>query len=135
MATRPGRLGPQTRTTLDPLNCAIHLPRIDLTLAYRALPCAVLPFTVQKPTMPNCLRATFTASMYLLNPLDAYLFLARAEAALLTTLPSLFFVNCSLVRPPTVFSFRPLSTLERALLPRAILLTFMAFMAFMAFPM
>merc|ERR1719270_939930 len=83
--------------------------------------------------MPSCLRATFTAWKYFPNPFDAHLFLDRAEAALFTTLPSLFFISCSLVIPPAVFSFRPLNTLDRALFPRAILLTFIAFIAFITF--
>merc|ERR1719266_2318715 len=83
-----------------------HLPRMALAVAYNAFPCAVLPFTAQKPVMPSCLRAFLTASKYFLKPADI-IFLALAELALLTTLPCEFFIKESLVRPPPVFSFVP----------------------------
>merc|ERR1719453_813157 len=62
------------------------------------------------------------------------------EAFLETTLPVLFFFKSLAFRPPTVFTLRPLSTWDLAILPLAILETFMAFMrrimlAFLAFIM
>merc|ERR1712151_1284233 len=78
-----------------------HLPRMALALAYKAFPCAVFPFTAQKPVTPNCLRACFTASHHFFNALCAKFFLARADAALLTIFPLLLLVNLSFVKPPT----------------------------------
>merc|ERR1719270_600019 len=107
-----------------------------LAFAYTALPLAVLPFTAQNPVTLSALRACFTASFHFFNALFAQFFLARADIALLTILPSLFFVNVSLVRPPTVFCLLPLKTRAFASLPRATMLvrlTFMAFMTFIAF--
>merc|ERR1719469_1308193 len=105
-----------------------------LTLAYNAFPCAVLPFTAQKPLMPSCLRACTHASIHFFNALCAYLFLARAEAALLTIFPVLLLIKESLVRPLAVFTFLPLKTAALALLPRATMLTFLTFfIAFMLF--
>merc|ERR1712045_971947 len=87
-----------------------HLQRMALALTYNAFPCAVLPFTAQKPVMPSCLRACATASHHFFMALCAHLFLLRAEAALLTILPDLLLMRVSLVRPPTVFAFFPLKT-------------------------
>merc|ERR1740129_511853 len=95
-----------------------------LTLAYRAFPCAVLPFTAQKPVTFSCFRACFTASIHFFSGLVLQAFLLRAEAALLTILPDLIFIS---------FSLPPRNTTARASLPFAILLTFIAFIAFMAF--
>merc|ERR1712217_73552 len=81
--------------------------------------------------MPNCLRACFTASIHFFNALCAQFFLARVDAALLTTFPLLLLVNVAFVKPPTVFSFLPLKTAALALLPRAMMLTFFTF--FIAF--
>merc|ERR1719226_445032 len=80
-----------------------------LALAYKAFPCAVFPPTAQKPLMPNCLRANFTASHHFFNALCANAFLARADAALLTIFPLLLLVRVSFVKPPTVFTFLPSS--------------------------
>merc|ERR1719266_1080121 len=111
-----------------------HLPRMALALAYNAFPCAVFPFTAQKPVMPSCFRACVTASRHFFNALVAHLFLPRAEAALLTILPDLLLISVSFVRPPTVFAFLPLKTAALAYLPRATTLTFfLAFIAFIAF--
>merc|ERR1719367_1031862 len=89
---------------------------MDLTLAYKAFPCAVFPLTAQKPLMPISLRACFNASPHFFRALCAKAFLDRADAALL--------------------SFLPLKTAILARLPLAMTLTFftffMAFMAFMA---
>merc|ERR1719384_1494666 len=110
--------------------------RRDLTLAYSAFPCAVLPPTGQKPTIFNSFRAFLQASIHFFSALCANAFFARADAALLTILPVLLLVNVSFVKPPTVFCLEPFQTMERAILPRATTLvrfTFMAFMVFMAF--
>merc|ERR1719264_1286035 len=110
--------------------------RRDLTLAYSAFPCAVLPPTGQKPVMFNSFRAFLQASHHFFNALCANAFLARVDAALLTILPVLLFVNVPFVKPPVVFCLDPRQTTARAILPRATMLlrfTFMAFMAFMAF--
>merc|ERR1719166_969399 len=111
---------------------APYLPRRDWTLAYSAFPCAVLPFTKQKPVMPSILRASANTSNHFLKP-AGIAFLARAEAALLTSLPFEFFIKESLVRPPGVFSRKPRKTNALRILPRAIFLTFIAFIAFMLF--
>merc|ERR1719251_71608 len=96
-----------------------HLPKMALALAYKAFPCAVLPFTAQNPVIPNSLRACFTASQNFFNGLDAYLFFACADRNLDTTLPLLFMMRVSFVKPPTVLAF--------------FFLTFVAFMAAAAF--
>merc|ERR1719203_1189219 len=112
-------------------NLRPHLPRMALTLAYSAFPCAVLPPTGQKVLIPSCLRACAVATHHFFNALCAKFFLPRAEAALLTTFPDLLLVKVSFVRPPTVFAFLPLKTAALAYLPRATTLTFLTF--FMAF--
>merc|ERR1740121_1706723 len=118
----------------DWLSWQPHLPRMALALAYKALPCAVFPFTAQKPWIFNSLRACFTASVHFFNALVAQFFFARAEAALLTIFPVLLLIKVSFVNPPTVFTFFPLKTATFASLPRAMMLTFLAFfMAFMPF--
>merc|ERR1740123_837976 len=89
---------------------APHLPRMALTLAYKAFPSAVLPFTAQKPVMPSSLRASDSARPHFFKPLDSNTFLECADAALLTILPLLFFIKVSFVRPVTVFVFLPLKT-------------------------
>merc|ERR1719422_2685930 len=94
----------------------LHLPRMALALAYKAFPCAVFPFTAQKPVTPH-----------FFNALCAKFFLARADAALLTIFPLLLLVNLSFVKPPTVFAFLPLKTAALAALPRAMMLTFFTF--------
>merc|ERR1719510_111634 len=96
-----------------------YLPRRDLALAYSALPCAVLPPTAQNPVTLSSLRAIFTASPHFFSALFAKFCLARADAALLTILPDLLFVNVALPRPPTVFSFFPRKTRNLAILPFA----------------
>merc|ERR1719433_2240044 len=101
-----------------------------LALAYSAFPCAVLPFTAQKPVMPSCLRACATASTNFFIAPCAHLFLLAAEAALLTILPDLLLIKESLVRPLTVFAFLPLKTAALASLPRATMLTFLTFLTF-----
>merc|ERR1719162_1573695 len=106
---------------------------MDLTLAYNALPCAVLPPTGQKPVMFNAFRACLVASDQVFKALVAHAFLARADAALLTTLPVLLLIKVFLVKPPTVLSFLPLNTRALASLPLPILLTFITFIAFFAF--
>merc|ERR1719469_1119791 len=100
--------------------CAV-LPRMDLTLAYKAFPCAVLPPTAQNPVILSALRACFVASLHFFNALPAKFFFPRADAALLTTLPDLLFVSVAFVKPPTVFSFLPLKTATLASLPLPIL--------------
>merc|ERR1719360_18992 len=114
---------------------------IDFTLAYSALPCAVLPPTAQKPVTPRALRACLVASDHFFSGLEDQAFLLRADAPLATILPRLFFAKLVLVNPPTVLSLLPLSTAARANFPLAILLmafvfmtlTFVAFLAaFMA---
>merc|ERR1712027_271920 len=109
---------------------AYHLPRMDLTLAYKAFPCAVLPPTAQKPLMPSCLRACRVASHHFFSALDANLFLLPADRDLLTILPVLLLVRVALVSPPTVFAFLPEKTASLALLPFAMALTFLTFFAF-----
>merc|ERR1719213_1046327 len=105
----------------------------DLALAYKALPCADFPPTAWKPLMPSSLRALCTALFQRQMPL-AYLFLDAADIALETTLPALFLVSLSLVRPPEVLALVPLKTEDLARLPLAMLLFFMAFfMAFIVF--
>merc|ERR1719263_709436 len=81
-----------------------------------------------KPFKPSSLRAVDTA----LDQATKWelLFLAAADAALDTTLPRLFLVSLSLVRPPLVFDLVPRNTEDLARLPLAIC-DFMAF--FMAF--
>merc|ERR1719428_2048895 len=109
-----------------------------MAFAYRGVPF----FRGTNPETFSSLRALMRA----LTHFDAYFsynFLPLAACFLETTLPALFFVRSLLVRPPTVFSFLPLSTSTFENLPFAILLTrfiafiafiaFMAFMAFMAF--
>merc|ERR1739844_315316 len=113
-------------------NFSIHLPKIDLTLACKAFPCAVLPPTGQNPVMPNSFRAFLTASPKARNA-GGMVFLARAEAALLTILPFLFLIKDSLVRPPDVFCFEPRKTRALRNLPRATLLAALFFIAFMPF--
>merc|ERR1711992_210152 len=100
---------------------------MDLTLAYRAFPCAVLPPTAQKPLMPSCLRACRVASHHFLSALEANLFLPSAERDLLTILPLLLLVRVALVSPPTVFAFLPEKTASFARLPFAMALTFLTF--------
>merc|ERR1719362_1845887 len=107
--------------------------RRDLTLAYSAFPCAVLPPTGQKPTIFNSFRAFLQASHHVFSALCANAFLARADAALLTILPLLLLVNVSFVKPPVVFCLEPFQTMDRAIFPRATTLLRFAFMAFMAF--
>ncbi|CAE8685255.1 unnamed protein product [Polarella glacialis] len=84
-----------------------------------------------KPLMLKAVLAAWTA---LVQPprFLAYLFLATALAALETTLPALFFVSFSLVRPPPVFTLVPRKTEDLARLPLAIVDFFMAFF-FMTF--
>merc|ERR1740129_1445766 len=108
-----------------------HLPKMDLTLACSAFPCAVLPPTGQNPLIPSSFLAFLVASAKALNAGDM-VFLARTEAALLTILPCLFLIRDAFVRPPDVFSFEPRKTLAFASLPLAILLAarFTAFKAF-----
>merc|ERR1740129_515529 len=110
-----------------------HLPKMDLTLACSAFPCAVLPPTGQNPLIPSSFLAFLVASAKALNAGDM-VFLARTEAALLTILPCLFLIKDAFVRPPDVFSFEPRKTLAFASLPLAILLVarFIAFIAFIA---
>merc|ERR1719330_485471 len=110
-----------------------HLPKMDLTLACSAFPCAVLPPTGQNPLMPKSFLAFLVASAKALNA-GFMLFLARTDAALLTILPSLFLTKVAFVRPPDVFSFKPRKTWALPNLPLAILLTarFIAFIAFIA---
>merc|ERR1712151_59118 len=62
--------------------------RSDFTLAYSALPCAVLPPTGQKPLIPSSLRA----------------FLQAADAFLLTILPDLLFIISDFAKPLCVFT-------------------------------
>merc|ERR1712060_35154 len=112
-------------------NIKLHLPRIDFTLAYKALPCALFPPTATNPLMFNCLRACLHASHHFFNALCANFFLLAADAALLTTFPLLFLVNVAFVKPPDVFSFLPLKTRALAPLPLATMLTFFTF--FIAF--
>merc|ERR1712004_703035 len=110
-----------------------HLPRMDLTLAYKAFPCAVLPPTAQKPLMPSSMRAFLVASHHFFSALCANRFLLPAERALLTILPDLLLVKVALVNPPTVFAFLPENTASLARLPFAMTLTFLTFIAFIAF--
>merc|ERR1719492_531663 len=107
--------------------------RRDLTLAYSAFPCAVLPPIGQKPTIFNSFRAFLQASPHFFSALCANAFLARADATLLTILPLLLFVNVSFVKAPDVFCLPPRQTTERASVPRATMLVRFTFIAFMAF--
>merc|ERR1712190_256332 len=109
-----------------------HQARSDFTLAYSALPCAVLPPTGQKPLIPSSLRAFLHASPHFFSALVANLFLEAADAFLLTILPDLLFIISDFARPLCVFSLVPRKTEDLARLPLAILLTFIAFF-FMAF--
>merc|ERR1719469_1392991 len=109
-----------------------HLPRMALTLACKAFPCADVPPTAQKPVMPSALRACCSATLHFFNALCANIRLPRAEAALLTILPDLLFIRVAFVRPPTVFAFLPLKTAALANLPLAMTLTFLTFIAFLA---
>merc|ERR1719203_198815 len=122
---------PHARHRVD--NIKLHLPRMALALAYKAFPCAVFPFTAQKPVTPNTFRACFTASHHFFNALCAQFFLPRADAALLTIFPLLLLINVSFVKPPTVFAFLPLKTAALAYFPRAMMLTFFTFFIFIAF--
>merc|ERR1719384_34874 len=109
-----------------------HLPKMDLTLACSAFPCAVLPPTGQNPLMPSSFLAFLHASANALKARDM-VFLARTDAALLTILPALFLIKVAFVRPPDVFSFLPRKTWDLPSLPLAILLTTRFFIAFIAF--
>merc|ERR1719362_1884218 len=83
----------------------------------------------------SALRAATTAWIQAL--MLAYLLMPAAAAFLETSLPRLFLVIMSFVRPPGVFSLEPLKTRALAYLPFAILLTrfaFITFITFMAFP-
>merc|ERR1719362_624515 len=79
----------------------------------------------------SALRAATTAWIQAL--MLAYLLMPAAAAFLETSLPRLFLMIMSFVRPPGVFSLEPLKTLALAYWPLAILLTRFAFIAFMAF--
>merc|ERR1719245_598747 len=108
---------------------------MDLAFTYTALPCAVLPFTAQKPVMLSSLRACLTASHHFFIAELAHRFFACADRALLTTLPDWFFISRSFVKPPCVFCLLPRKTSALASLPRAMMLVRFAFMAiFMALP-
>merc|ERR1719384_1834830 len=131
----PSSVQPCHRRQRSPRRCTTknHLPKkMFLVLAYNAFPCAVLPPQATKPVMLSCLRAALHASIHFFSGLFAKAFLALAEAALLTILPVLLFTNWSLVMPVLVFAFPPANTTDRANLPFATLLTFMAFLAFIA---
>merc|ERR1712060_94870 len=112
-----------------------HAARIDLALAYNARPAADLPPTGMKPVTPNAFRAAFTASIQALMVL-LYALFARAEDFFETTLPFLFFIKPSFVKPLWVFCFRPENTEDLARDPLAMMLTFFAFFMalFMAAP-
>merc|ERR1719245_1465954 len=62
----------------------------------------------------------------------AHRFLDSADRALLTTLPDLFLISRSFVKPPFVFCLLPRKTSALASLPRAMMLVRLTFMAFMA---
>merc|ERR1719396_123106 len=98
-----------------------HFARMLFTLAYNALPCALLPPTAQKPLMPSSLRAALQASHHFFKALLAKSFLALSERFLLTILPVLLFVRLALVKPLRVFSLLPLNTAALARLPLATL--------------
>merc|ERR1712217_609782 len=68
------------------------------------------------PARFKALRAALTASAHFLRPEFAKFLLARAEAALDTILPNLFFWSLSLVIPEAVFALLPLKTLALACL-------------------
>merc|ERR1719150_3246439 len=101
----------------------------DLALAYRALPAADLPPMATKPVTPSSLRAFFTASAQAFRPFFTHCFFPCAEAFFDTTLPALFLMSLSFVKPVPVFCFLPEKTRALAPLPRAMTLTFFAFMA------
>merc|ERR1719433_561636 len=85
--------------------------------------------------MLSALRAALTAADHaFILLLLANNFLPCAEAFLDTILPVLFLINMLLVKPDCVFSLVPRNTMDRALLPLAMMLTFLAFfMRLMAF--
>merc|ERR1712050_606338 len=56
-----------------------------------------------KPVKPSSLRAFFTASAQAFKPFCTQSFFACADAFLDTTLPFLFLVNLSFVKPDIVF--------------------------------
>merc|ERR1719401_849404 len=96
--------------------------------AYKALPAAVFPPTGVKPFTLRALRAALTAAAHaFIVLLLAKFFLLCADALLETIFPALFLVSMALVRPVWVFSFVPRNTIERAILPLAMMLTFLAF--------
>merc|ERR1712039_956790 len=87
-----------------------------------------LPPMATKPVKPSSFRAFFTALAQAPKVLVAKAFLALADMAFDTTLPSLFFTSFSFVSPPWVFTLRPEKTEDLARLPLAMTLTFLAFM-------
>merc|ERR1719347_2256106 len=107
----------------------LQLAKIDFTLAYNALPCAVDPPQGANPLIPRALRACFKASHHFFKGLVANAFLARIEAFRETIFPVLLRIRVDLVRPLTVRSFLPLKTAALARAPLAITLTRFAFFA------
>merc|ERR1719277_1407784 len=96
----------------------------DLALAYRALPAADLPPMATKPVRPSSLRAFFTASAQAFKPFFSHCFFPCADAFFDTTLPALFLMSLSFVKPVPVFCFLPDRTRALAPLPRAMTPTF-----------
>merc|ERR1719395_359965 len=104
--------------------CSAQFPQNSFALTYKGEPFLI----AENPVIFKALRAFATAWIH-------GDFFPRALLFLLTILPYLFLMRSFEVRPPTVFSLLPRSTMALAIWPLAILLTdffFIAFMAFMA---
>merc|ERR1719198_1308283 len=84
----------------------------------KAFPTSVLPLTATNPFKLRDERAFMTASVHALMFL--YARLPWALCRLETTLPRLFLMSISRVKPDFVFSFEPLKTTNFASLPDAI---------------
>merc|ERR1719509_759387 len=92
-----------------------------LVFSNNFFPAGVFPPTGKNPLIPNAFLAATTAFGQANLEDFALIFL-------LTTFPCLFFFKSAFVLPPPVFSLRPLKTWDLAILPLAILLTFIAFL-------
>merc|ERR1719330_777963 len=126
IALAPAASGkPCRRKAEKPEPRCTHLPKMDLTLAYSAFPCAVLPPTGQNPLMPRAFLAFLVASAKALNA-GFMLFLARTDAALLAILLTARFFIAFIAA--FIAAFIPF-----ALFIAVFIAAFMAFGAFIAF--
>merc|ERR1712046_500648 len=82
----------------------------DLAFVYNALPCGVLPPTMQSHLTPSAFRAALQAIIQ-------GFFLLAADCFLLTTLPYLFFMRSEAFKPLFVCSLAPFNTKAFAIRP------------------